>query len=490
LIYGQGVGKIRKAFMKKSDLELSPETMRRMGEAAVEAVVEHIKNLPDSPRSNLERGEEISRALREPSPEEGTDFSELLDFLMKEVIPVSINAPHPTYMAYIPGGGLYPSALADLVASATNRYVGIWEAAPAGARLETNVLEWFADWMDYPAEAKGILTTGGSLANFSAVVTARRHLLGDDLTKGTVYASNQTHHCLMKAAMLAGIPERNVRLLDVDSNFRAVPELFEDAIAADTAKGFQPFFLVSNAGTTNTGAVDPMSDLAAVARKHNLWHHVDGAYGGFFRLCSRGKKKLEGIDASDSIVLDPHKGLFIPYGSGSLLVREGELLRKAHMMTGDYLQDLATPTGEVNASDYSPELTRSFRGLRIWLPLKLYGIRAFRENLEEKLELADWLYRKFLDEPGFECLAVPDLTVIAFLYRPAGADDSQTDFFNRKLLEKINRSKELFLSSTLLRGRFVIRVCVLSFRTHLSEAGQAFEVIVDKARELEKELYG
>lgn len=476
--------------MKKTDLELSPEVMRRMGEAALEAVVDHIKNLPDSPRSNLEKGKEISRTLRECSPEEGTDFGQLLDFLMNEVIPVSINAPHPTYMAYIPGGGLFPSALADFVASATNRYVGIWDAAPAGARLEANVLEWFAEWMGYPAEAKGILTTGGSLANFSAVVAARRTLLGDDLAKGTIYASNQTHHCVMKAAMLAGIPERNVRLLDVDSNFRAEPDLFEAAIQKDAAKGFKPFFLVSNAGTTNTGAVDPLTDLASVARKFNLWHHIDGAYGGFFRICSRGKKKLEGIELSDSIVLDPHKGLFIPYGSGSLLVREGELLRKAHMMTADYLQDLITPEGELNASEYSPELTRSFRGLRIWLPLKLYGVKAFRDNLEEKLNLTDWMYRKFLDEPGFECLSVPDLSVIAFQYHPKRADESQTDNFNRKLLEKINRSKELFLSSTLLHGKFVIRVCILSFRTHLPEAMLAFDVIVTKARELEKELYG
>jgi len=474
--------------MKKIDLELSPEAMLRMGEKALEAVVEHITNLPESPRSDLERGEEISRALREPSPEDGTDFNELLAFLMNEVIPISINAAHPTYMAYIPGGGLYPSAVADFLASATNRYVGTWWAAPAGARLETNVLEWFADWMGYPESAKGILTTGGSLANFSAVVAARKHHLGEDLAKGTIYASNQTHHCVMKAAMLAGIPERNFRLLDVDSNFRAVPEFFESAIKKDISKGFKPFFLVSNAGTTNTGTVDPLEDNAAVARKYNLWHHIDGAYGGFFRLCPRGREILRGIELSDSLVLDPHKGLFLPYGSGSLLVREGDLLRQSHMMTADYLQDVSTPEGELSHSDYSPELTRSFRGLRIWLPLKLYGVKAFRKNLDEKLNLTDLLYKKLKAESGFECLSFPDLSVIAFQYRPRGANDSQTDSFTRQLLERINRSKELFLSSTMLNGRYVIRLCILSFRTHLPEVEQAFDVIVTKAKELERVL--
>ena len=476
--------------IKEKNLELTPEAMLEMGEAALRSIVEHIKSLPDSPRSNLDEGEALSRALRESSPEEGTAFPVLLDFLMNTVIPVSINAPHPAYMAYIPGGGLYPSAVADFMAAATNRYVGIWEAAPAAARLEANVLEWFSQWMGYPEKAKGILTSGGSLANFSAVVTARKHLLGDNIGRGTIYASNQTHHCVMKAAMLAGIPEKNIRILDVDAAFRAKPELFEEAIKTDLEKGFKPFFLVSSAGTTNTGAVDPLSDLADVARKYNLWYHIDGAYGGFFNLCERGKQKLAGIDRSDSLVLDPHKGLFIPYGTGCLLVKDGDLLRKAHMVTADYLQDLTTPAGEMNASEYSPELTRSFRGLRVWLPLKYDGVKAFRENLDEKLCLTDWMYQRFLEEPGFECLSFPDLTVIAFQYRPQHAGPAEVDIFNRKLLEKIIRSKKLFLSSTLLESRFVIRVCILSFRTHLSEAEDAFQIITSTARELERELYG
>ena len=484
------IGKIGVVSIKEKNLELTPEAMLEMGEAALRSIVEHIKNLPDSLRSNLDEGEAISRVLRESSPEEGTEFSVLLDFLMNKVIPVSINAPHPTYMAYIPGGGLYPSAVADFLAAATNRYVGIWDAAPAAARLEANVLEWFSQWMGYPNEAKGILTTGGSLANFSAVVTARKHLLGDDIVRGTIYASNQTHHCVMKAAMLAGIPEKNIRILDVDSNYCAKPELFDEAIKTDLKKGFRPFFLVSSAGTTNTGAVDPLSDLADVAKKYSLWYHIDGAYGGFFNLCERGQQKLAGIDRSDSLVLDPHKGLFIPYGTGCLLVKDGDLLRKAHMMTADYLQDLTTPEGEMNASEYSPELTRSFRGLRVWLPLKFYGVKAFRENLDEKLRLTDWMYQRFLEEPGFECLSVPDLSVITFQYRPEQAGQVEVDVFNRKLLEKIIRSKKLFLSSTLLEGRFVIRVCILSFRTHLNEAKDAFHVITSMARELEQELYG
>ena len=469
---------------KPTNLELSPEAMKEMGEEAVRAVVEHIAGLPGAPRSGLEGSEELARSLREPPPESGTDFGALLDFLMNRVIPASINSAHPTYIAFIPGGGLFPAAVADFLGSATNRFTGAWFAAPAAVRLETNVLEWFAQWMGYPATARGILTSGGSLANFSAVVTARKHILGDDLSRGTIYASNQTHHCVMKVASLAGIPERNVRLLEVDEKYRALPDLFEEAIRDDARNGLRPFLLVGNAGTTNTGAVDPLVELAEVAERHSLWYHIDAAYGGFFMLCEEGKQRLEGIDLSDSVVLDPHKGLFLPYGSGSLLVKNGELLRQAHMMSAEYLQDFGTPEGETSPAEYSPELSRAYRGLRVWLPLKLYGVRAFRENLEEKLRLAGWLFNKFLEEPGFECVSAPDLSVVAYRFIPESGD---ADEFNRRLLRNINRSRKLFISSTMLRGRFILRACVLSFRTHQAEVEEAFETITAEAKRLARE---
>ncbi|MDZ7344952.1 MAG: pyridoxal-dependent decarboxylase, partial [candidate division KSB1 bacterium] len=433
-----------------TNLELSSEAMLRMGEACLRAVVDHIANLPNSPRANLENIAEIAKSLREPAPPEtGMDFDSLLAFLMNKIIPVSINTAHPAYLGYIPGGGLYPSALAAFLAAATNRYVGVWYAAPAAARLETNVLEWFAQLMGYPPSARGIMTTGGSLANFSAVVTARQHLLGDDLARGTLYCSDQTHHSVMKAAMLAGISEKNIRRLEPDRNFRAIPERFEAAITADLNKGFKPFLIVGNAGTTNTGAVDPLIELADLSKKYSLWYHIDGAYGGFFNLCAEGKSKLKGIELSDSLVLDPHKGLFTPYGCGSLLVKDGECLRRAHMLTADYLQDQFTPEGEINFTEHSPELSRSFRGLQVWLPLKLFGLQAFRNNLAEKLQLAQWMYRRFLEAPGFECPSVPDLSVITFRYRPRRGD---IDLFNRRLLANLVKSKKLFLSSTLLHG--------------------------------------
>ncbi len=468
--------------MKVTNLELSREEMLRMGDMVLRQVVEHIEKLPDASCNDLDRFPQIAEFLSEPPPEKGMDFEPILDFLMNKAIPASITHPHPSFMGYIPAGGLFPSAIADFISAATNRYVGVSFAAPALARIEKILLDWFIYWMGYPESARGILTSGGSLANFSAIVTARKFLLGDDLSKGTIYMSNQTHHCVMKVASQAGIPEKNIRMLDVDENFRAIPDCFEQAIKEDLQMGLKPFLLVGNAGTTNTGAVDPLEQLADVADRFGLWYHVDAAYGGFFNLCEKGKKELKGIQRSDSVVLDPHKGLFIPYGTGSLLVRDGELLRRAHVMSADYIQDHQVPEHEWDAADYSPELSRSFRGLRVWLPIKLFGLQAFRENLAEKLELTQWIHQRLVEEPGFECLSRPQLSAFAFRYSPKNGD---LEAFNRKLLKKIVESKKLYLTSTRLNGEFVLRVCILGFRTHEPEVEKAFELIKSTAQSLE-----
>jgi aromatic-L-amino-acid decarboxylase len=281
---------------------------------------------------------------------------------------------------------------------------------------------------------------------------------------------------------MAGIPEKNIRMLEVDENYRAVPEYFEKAIKEDLRKGLKPFLLVGNAGTTNTGAVDPLAELGEVAKRYGLWYHLDAAYGGFFNLCEDGRKKLDGIANSDSVVLDPHKGLFVPYGTGSLLVRDGDLLRRAHVMSADYIQDHPVSEDEWDSADYSPELSRSFRGLRVWLPITLFGVQAFRENLAEKLELTQWIYQRFIEEKEFECLSHPQLSAFAFRYQPKKGD---TEDFNRKLLKAIVSSKKLYLSSTRLNGEFVIRICVLGFRTHKKDVEKAFDLIKTTAQYLE-----
>jgi aromatic-L-amino-acid decarboxylase len=447
--------------------------MREMGQRALAFIVDFIERLPNAPASDLDGAVEEARRLVEPAPEGGTSLDELLR-VVERGASKAFNTTGPGYLAYIPGGGLYASALAEFLAAAVNRYVGVWNAAPLLAQLEWMAVRWLSDLFDYPPEARGILTSGGSLSNFSGIVTARKAGLGDDLTGGRIYVTDQTHASVAKSASLAGIPASGVRLVPTDGQLRMDPEALRAMVREDRRAGHRPFCVVASAGTTNTGAVDPLDAVVAVARDEGLWTHVDGAYGGPFRMTERGRGLFLGIEEADSITLDPHKAMFLPYGTGALLVREGQLLREAHEVGADYLQDLAGEEEIPNFTDYSPELSRSFRGLGLWLPVKLHGLAAFRAALDEKLDLARFLYDELVATPGFEVPWPPDLTVVAFRYRPRSGD---AEAFNARLLERINASKRVFLSSTTLRGRFTIRACIVSHRTHRDRIEETVDIV-------------
>jgi aromatic-L-amino-acid decarboxylase len=372
--------------------------------------------------------------------------------------------------------------VADLIADSINRYTSIFTTAPALAQLEANVVAWFCQIAGYPAEARGTLTSGGSLANWTALVTARRARLPEDFLKGTIYASDQVHYSVTKGAILAGFPEANVREVPSDERFRLRPDALEERIEADRRGGFTPFLIAASAGTTNTGAVDPLSDLADLAASHGLWLHVDAAYGGFFLLTEEGRRVMRGIERADSLILDPHKGLFLPYGTGAVLVRNGEDLRRAHSLTADYMPGLQDDLDRVDFSQYSPELSRPFRGLRVWLPFKLHGAGVFRAQLEEKLALARLAADRLRAMDGIEILAEPTLSLLAFRLAPAGVPEAELDDLNRRFIERVNARQRVFLTGTRLRGRFALRICVLSFRTHRDRMEQALEDL-EAARE-------
>jgi aromatic-L-amino-acid decarboxylase len=454
-----------------------------MGERALGFLIRFVQDLPDAPASDLDRALEVAAGFRESMPEEGRGFQELLTRVGVGASK-GFNTTGPGYLAYIPGGGLYAAAIADFLACGLNRYVNVWNAAPAFAQIEATVVRWLCDLFGYPPEAGGILTTGGSMASFSAIVTARRSHLGEDFLRGTLYASDQVHASVAKAAILAGLPQANVREVATDGSLAMDVEALRRTVSEDLHAGRVPFCLVGSAGTTNTGRVDPLARLADVAAEVGMWLHVDGAYGGFFQLTEPGRQRLSGIERADSITLDPHKGMFLPYGTGCLLVRAGSLLREAHTVRAEYLQDLAAEDEIPNFADYSPELSRDFRGLRVWLPVELHGAAAFRAALDEKLDLARWLHDSLRSVPGFELPWDPDLTVVAFRYRPRTGDP---DTFNRRLLERINASRKVFLSSTEIRGTFVIRACIVSHRTHRDRVEEAAEIITRSARELDGE---
>ena len=346
-------------------MEFAPEVMREMTHTVVERTIAHLASLAEQPSCGDVHDHDRLRALREAAPEHGTAIEPLLALLFDDLIPRSFTTTGPGYLAYIPGGGVYPAALADYISDATNRYTGIWMAAPALVQLEANVLEWLRDWMGFPTGTAGLLTTGGSGATFNAIAAAREQKLGTDIRVGTLYTSSQGHHCINKAAKLAGIAADRVRSIPVDQQFRMDVQALANAIAADRAQGLTPFFVASSAGTTNTGAVDPLDDIADLCAREGLWHHVDGAYGAFFHMCPELRSLLSGLSRADSLTLDPHKGMFLPYGTGALLVRDGEALRALHSATAGYLPE--NQGDFYDPAQYGPELSRGFPGLRVWL---------------------------------------------------------------------------------------------------------------------------
>ncbi|HSS08735.1 MAG TPA: aminotransferase class V-fold PLP-dependent enzyme, partial [Acidimicrobiales bacterium] len=440
-------------------LEPDAAGMDELGRAVVTRAIAFVEALPDRPASPMgaapAAGTELIREMLAPPPERPGQLVDLLARVDRAAAH-AVETAGPGYLAYIPGGGVFASAVAEFYAEVTNRMVGLARLAPGLAALERSVVGWLGDVSGMPSlESGGLLLSGGSMANFTAVVAARHARLGenDQISDGTLYVSSHAHHSLLKAARLAGLPAANVRTVPCTTDLRMNADAAHDMIVADRASGRRPFLLVGSAGTTSTGTIDPLPELAGLAKAHELWFHVDGAYGGLFRLTDRGRARLQGTEQADSVTLDPHKSLFLPYGTGALVVRDANSLRAAHTVVSQYLQDARTDDALTDFADLGLELSREFRGLRVWLPLHLYGVAVFRAALDEKLDLARLAYDRLAAEPRLEVPWEPDLTVVAFRCRPsdpgltAAAD---ADRASHELLDRINATGRVVLSSTVV----------------------------------------
>lgn len=413
--------------------------------------------------------------LASPIVEKPVPIASLLRILHKSVDFPALNPASGGHLGYIPGGGIYYSALGDYLADVTNRYAGVFYAGPGAVRMENMLIRWVAKVVGYPVSAGGNLASGGSIANLIAVCTARdaKGIAPAKVRKAVIYLTQQAHHSVEKAIRIAGLKESVLRYVPTDGRYRMDVTKLKKFIEEDRRKKLIPFLLIASAGTTDAGAIDPLEDLGALARRFKLWFHVDAAYGGFFALTREGKKLLKGMDLSDSLVIDPHKGLFLPYGLGIVLVKDPRLLHASHYYQANYMQDALSDVEEPSPADLSPELTKHFRGLRMWLPLKLHGLRPFRACLEEKLLLAKYFFNE-LRNLGFETGPEPQLSVVTYRYVPARGNANQ---FNKKLLAFVQADGRVFISSTMLNKQFILRFACLSFRTHRSTVDALLEVL-------------
>ena len=425
-----------------------------------------------------------------PAPAPGA-LATALDYLTTHVALHGHTVWAPGFFGYIPGGNLYHAALADYLASVMNPFTGSVIASPGAIPVENQVLEWLASVMGYPTSSGGNLTSGGSLANLNAIVTAREAagIKSRDVPRTVVYLSKHAHYCVAKGLRVAGLGECPLRYIALDGRYRMKPAALEEAIEADRAEGLRPWLVVASAGTTDTGAVDPLDQVANVAERHGLWFHVDAAYGGMFRLCEEGKKLLRGLERSDSVVLDPHKGMFLPYGVGAVLVKNREAMMAAHSYEAHYVPDLTRTRSAPSPLEHSAELSRPFRGIRLWLPLQALGTEPFAAALEEKLLLARYAWEKIGALEQVEVGPEPDLSTFVFRAVPAGGGSAATnpaeaDALNVAIEQALLADGRVLLSSTVLDGRRYLRFSVLALYTHRDAIDFAARLIAEQIAQL------
>src|SRR4051794_30379877 len=434
--------------------------MREIGYQTVDLLVEQLTN-PGIPAMRRGSGEELRRRLMAPAPEQPRPWDELLDQLGTDVLEPMSRLAHPGYFAFIPASSTFAGALGDLIASALDIDVGSWMSAAGPSQLELVVLDWFKRWIAYPTEAEGILVSGGSAANITALACARESLVGAGSDRAIAYVPDQAHSSVARAARLIGFRPDQVRVLPTDGAHRLRVDALAGAVEADSQAGLQPLIVAANAGATNTGAVDPLHALADFCHARGMWLHVDAAYGGFASLSERGRRDLAGLERADSVTLDPHKWLYQPIECGSVLVREGSRLREAFTINPDYLADYKSE--EVNFADLGLQLTRGARALKIWLSINHFGLDAFRQAVDRAIDLAHVAEQRVRDLEALELMSPCSLGIVCFRRRFDGVDDEATIAqLNSALVKGFEASGCGLVSSTKLHGRYAIRLCVMN----------------------------
>ena len=449
-------------------LEPGHQERAELTERVLAVIQQWLDEANTMPASGIDLDDKLAARLMTPPSEDGRS----LDTILSDVDAAGRSGVfHPSggHLSYIPNGGLYTAALAEFLAAGLNRYTGVSHAAPGMTAIEHGMVRWLTSLFDLGGTASGVLLSGGSTANFTGVVAARTARLGDDFGNGVIYVTRHTHHSVAKAARLAGFRGDQIRTVEVDSELRMEPDKLRIAIDTDRGAGLDPFLIVGSAGTTDTGTVDPLLSLAEIATSEDLWLHVDAAYGGFYQLTERGQNTLSGITRADSIAVDPHKGLSMPFGLGALLVRDEAHLIDANQGRGAYLGDEDHYSGIRDIAALGPELSRPFRALQMWLPLHLHGIAPFRQAMDTTLDLAEHSYHRLSGIDGLETPWRPDLSVVAFGF----ADDE----VGRQALEAVNRDRVVHLSSTTIENRFVLRFAIVNRRTTQDHLDHAIDII-------------
>ncbi|WP_298758628.1 aminotransferase class V-fold PLP-dependent enzyme [uncultured Psychroserpens sp.] len=453
-------------------LQLNKKEMKNYGYQVIDSIVDHFETEHLKKPVAYASREEMDTLFNIEAPEKETNFQDVLDFVVKEVLPNSNIVSHPKSYSFVPGPSNYVSVMADTLATGFNIFSGGWAASPAAAELEIVTMNWLLKLFKFPKKkGGGIFTSGGSMANLTAIVTARRQHCGDDFSKATIYMSDQAHSSNIKAIRVLGFKKEQVRIIPTDIAFKMAINKLKNAIAKDRLKGLQPFCIIASAGTTNTGSVDPLDEIASICKTEKLWFHIDGAYGGAAVLSKKGKLLLKGIEKADSLTIDPHKWLFQPYEMGCLLVRNHKWLSKTFSEKPEYLRDIEGNTSEINFYDHGIQLTRRFRALKFYMSMKTFGLEAFKTAISYSIDLTENVEAHLRKSPNWEVISPATLAVINFRYNPIGMtlSEKKLDALNQHISQKILESREALLVTTILQNQIVLRMCLINPRTTIND---------------------
>ena len=468
-------------------LQLNAQEMKDYGYQVIDAIVEHFIDETKKQPVVFGTREEMDSLFKTEAPEEPMNYKDVMDFVVDKVLPNSSIVSHPKSYSFVPGPSNYVSVMADTLATGFNIFSGGWAASPAAAELEIVTLNWLLKLFKFPAKkGGGLFTSGGSMANLTALVTARRQKCGDDFSKAVIYMSDQAHSSNIKAIRVLGFKKEQVRIIPTDLEFKMAINKLKNAIARDRLAGLQPFCIIASAGTTNTGTVDPLNDIARICKTEKLWFHIDGAYGGAAILSKAGSMALKGIEKADSLTIDPHKWLYQPYEMGCLLVRNHKWLSQTFTEKPEYLRDIEGNTSEINFYDHGIQLTRRFRALKFYMSMKTFGLKAFRKAVTYNIELAEETEDILRASINWEVISPATLAIINFRYNPIDKQytEKELDALNQKISEGIIASKEALLVTTVLQNQVVLRMCLINPRTTINDIKETLQKCTTIAKTL------
>ena len=439
--------------------------MRNLGYRVIDMLVKHVCELPQKPATRAKDREGLSALFREPPPHDGQDLETLLQKAGDDIFANVMYIDHPRFFAFAPSPNNFVSAMADALTSGFNPFAGVALEGSAAAEIEVTVLEWLRQICGFPESAGGVLVSGGSMANLTALATARKITLADNWQDAVVYCSDQTHSSVGRAMEILGFRANQLREVPSDEEFRIELDTLYRAILRDRRSGMKPFCVVANAGTINTGSVDRLSNVSDICRDEGLWFHIDGSYGAPAILTDEGQSVLCGLENADSLTLDPHKWLFQPYDIGCVLVREGHWLEQTFQVLPEYLKAVIRWGDGVNFCDRGPELTRRFRAFKLWMSIKAFGLTAFRRAIEIGLDNARFAENQLRAGGEWEILTPATLGVLTFRYRPNGLSESDLNRINLSVSQRCVAHGFAMVVTTELRGKTALRLCTINPRT-------------------------